>query len=594
MNERRLASTSTSSSRPGHAEPDCGHRVPVTACVIGILLLALQLPEVARAQGFCRTLVPGGSISSQVWTRSGSPYCIGGDITLSDVTIQAGVRVLIDGPHIIKVVSASRVDGTRQLPVVFTSLDTGVAWGGIEVDNVSPGPEFRGCVIRNADNSGLRIHESEMTIEQCVIEQNIAHNGGGLNITLDQEPYVVRISDSLIRDNRATQSATDCNGNGPGNGAGGGIYASVTAGQLELDAVRITGNVAGRSGVQGQRSGGGLYARGNVSINNSHVDHNTVHSFRCPCIPGGVTARARGAGIYADGTLLLANSIVEANRSNASSCSSGSGVASGSGVYLASGRLGLTNTVVAQNTASGNGPGNSTASRAAVYVSSGIADIANSTLTENSGIGLYGTTPDVAVVNSVVYFNDSGNTQILGDPLVTYSDVQGSFPGTGNLNVNPALGPRPDRPVLAGSPLIDSGDPAAQWNDGCFPPSSGGLRNDIGAHGGPGACAFLDSDSDTVPDVADNCVLTANSNQVDTNGDGFGQRCDADLDDDGLVFIPDLVEFFQSFISCSVLIRPELYNEHADFDSDGCILGSDLQILIPQILKAPGPSCCDL
>jgi hypothetical protein len=44
-----------------------------------------------------------------------------------------------------------------------------------------------------------------------------------------------------------------------------------------------------------------------------------------------------------------------------------------------------------------------------------------------------------------------------------------------------------------------------------------------------------DTDGDTWPDLADNCVDTANENQFDADKDGFGNLCDPDLDNDGKV-----------------------------------------------------------
>ena len=50
----------------------------------------------------------------------------------------------------------------------------------------------------------------------------------------------------------------------------------------------------------------------------------------------------------------------------------------------------------------------------------------------------------------------------------------------------------------------------------------------------PVSAFALDSDGDGVIDGLDNCRLSSNASQNDSNSDGYGNRCDADLDDDGV------------------------------------------------------------
>ena len=54
----------------------------------------------------------------------------------------------------------------------------------------------------------------------------------------------------------------------------------------------------------------------------------------------------------------------------------------------------------------------------------------------------------------------------------------------------------------------------------------------------------VDTDGDGVDDAVDNCTLVANgpllpdaggNSQLDTDGDGYGNICDADLDQDNIV-----------------------------------------------------------
>jgi hypothetical protein len=51
-----------------------------------------------------------------------------------------------------------------------------------------------------------------------------------------------------------------------------------------------------------------------------------------------------------------------------------------------------------------------------------------------------------------------------------------------------------------------------------------------------------DLDNDGVPDILDNCVNVFNPNQIDSDGDGFGDACDPDFDNDLIVGSDDVLE----------------------------------------------------
>ena len=95
--------------------------------------------------------------------------------------------------------------------------------------------------------------------------------------------------------------------------------------------------------------------------------------------------------------------------------------------------------------------------------------------------------------NSIVYFNASSPIRPGSATFdIAYSNIQGGFSGEGNFSSDPEFSDDLTYALSSGSPCIDSGDPDPRFNDICFPPSMGNVRNDVGAYGGPGACEWLD------------------------------------------------------------------------------------------------------
>lgn len=161
-----------------------------------------------------------------------------------------------------------------------------------------------------------------------------------------------------------------------------------------------------------------------------------------------------------------------------------------------------------------------------------VAHVRNCTVMNNTaacpfsgGAGFNSSGP---VSNSIVWGNQDflapANMQQLYNVEATYSNVEGSWPGTGNVDVDPLLDA--DFFPLAASPMIDAGDPS-------HPFDGDGTRIDMGAR----PLAQQDCDGNGVPDPYE-LVLGAGE---DCNGNGFLDSCDlafgldTDLDGNGVL-----------------------------------------------------------
>jgi hypothetical protein len=69
----------------------------------------------------------------------------------------------------------------------------------------------------------------------------------------------------------------------------------------------------------------------------------------------------------------------------------------------------------------------------------------------------------------------------------------------------------------------------------------------VGLSLGVGAGPIVDTDGDGVIDNLDNCAGLVNSEQCDTDLDGYGNGCDPDFDQSNQVGIPDFATFAAAF-----------------------------------------------
>jgi len=435
-----------------------------------------------------------------------------GDIQVALLTIQPGVVVCVDPGFKIEVLSTLSAVGTSNAPIVFTVPDPSVdRWKGIRFANTPPGSSLRFCIIEYSDDSGIKITDSSPSILDCDIRRNSSvGNGGGIVASLVLGDLT--LTRCRIYDNSAT-------------GNGGGVHASMASGTLLLDHCTLSRNLCDPGSISSaSHSGSGLFVEGNVTIQNSLLSEND-------CVSRRNTGQSltRGGGVYmqphpttSNATFLVENSYVEGNDSRALyfySGVSGSTNAQAAGVYLADGSLTMSNCVLAANelTASGGTSGNSRFG-SAFMMAAGTATLENCTIARNGTVnpneGVYVAGGAADIRNTILWENNPvpgsnppmWSAQILGGGTinVTYSCVQGTpaYPGTGNINFNPILSGSGVVPqslsIVPGSPCMDSGDPGPTFDDGCQPPAVGTSRNDMGAHGGPGACGW-DLDAFSVP-----------------------------------------------------------------------------------------------
>lgn len=95
-----------------------------------------------------------------------------------------------------------------------------------------------------------------------------------------------------------------------------------------------------------------------------------------------------------------------------------------------------------------------------------------------------------------------------------------------------------------------------------------------------------DSDADGIADSADNCVSVGNPLQCDSDGDGFGNRCDGDMNNNGATNAQDSVLFRAQLSQPSVA---PAYNA-ADINCSGAVNAQDSVLFRAPLGNPPGPT----
>jgi len=178
--------------------------------------------------------------------------------------------------------------------------------------------------------------------------------------------------------------------------------------------------------------------------------------------------------------------------------------------------------------------------------------IINTTIVFNEGAGISsrnGSTP--IIYNSIVWGNSGGSFSgsSSGSSIVSYSDIEGGFPGTGNLDENPLFINHAgnDYHLAAGSNLINAGNNNAPYLDLTNFDLDGnyriiGVTVDMGAYESDTSCSDNDVDGDGYTTCGGDCNDTDDSinpsapeicDDIDNNcngtiDEGFDSGCGSD------------------------------------------------------------------
>lgn len=239
------------------------------------------------------------------------------------------------------------------------------------------------------------------------------------------------------------------------------------------------------------REGGGIL----IALSSPTVRHNIIWNNACTNMTGVISTGGGGMRI-GDGNPRILNNVISYNNAKY-----------GPGIVL-----NYTGCLVSNNIIAYNFGGSAYFGGGAIWINSDLNTkpkrIENNTIYGNRSSVANGTggivawsANNVRLKNNILWNNKAPVApqlkQVSCTMTVTYSDVQGAWPGTGNINANPLF---TDTfcfflDTVTTSTCIDNGDTAVVFYDvenilspgNALFPANGTIRNDMGAYGGQGS-----------------------------------------------------------------------------------------------------------
>ena len=407
--------------------------------------------------------------------------------------------------------------------VTFTDNSGG---GGGGMANIGSSPTlnnvtFTGNISMYVGGGMYNNYGSNPTITEATFSDNFADYAGagmynGLNSspTLNNVTFDGNIATSQSRSTRGggmynynTSEPTLINVTFISNSAsyGGGMYNDYSGIPI-LTNVNFINNTAGSGGGMHNENSNPILTNVSFSGNNGRAMYNRLGS--SPTLTN-VTFTSN----YDGGMLNRGYS----NPNLINVTFSGNTAYSGAGIYNYDNSSPiLTNVTFSGNIASDLGGGMKTE-----YGSPTLINVTfwGNSASRGGGIYNYYSTPTIS--NTILWGNSPNQIyNFSSSPLVTYSDIQGGYSGTGNINANPLLGALADNggftqthSLDAGSPAIDTGNTAV-----CPGIDQREYRRPIdGDNNGTAVCDMGAFEFDSYPAVFSLIVNVAGNGSVSTN-----------------------------------------------------------------------------
>jgi hypothetical protein len=366
----------------------------------------------------------------------------------------------VDGLHLARGASIEGAGAdTTTLRGTVVGLRTGSSLSGVTVtEGVSGGivigdgqaPEVRDCTIAGNQEGGIVCEGSSPTIAGCLITGNsgIEFRGGGVSCQ-DASPT---LRDCTISSNQGMW--------------GGGVFISGKS-SAKLEECTVVGN-------SGSLGGGGILCQGGwVELSSCTVSDNTVGESE---VGGGLSCSSGATAILerctVSGNRAAAGGGISCTESNltATDCRIARNSAdwSGGGLDLRSTTAALTGSTIALNWARLRGGGaslhsNSTATliHCTVSMNAAAPNCGDSYCPAAPDAGISIDASTVSVKSSIIWGNAGGSIGVeegSPDPVVARSCIEGAFPGTGNIDLDPLFCGWPLEAVHVDASRTDPGD----------------------------------------------------------------------------------------------------------------------------------------